>query len=95
MNTFGYSNNSQRIYSYSKNKVREIETNLGVRTTTCNSYLTEQNKRMSKSLEPLNTTAMWEKSTEEVVLIKGEKGLGFSILDYQVRLKSFSKQCTL
>ena len=87
--------NNVPIDSYSKNKVREIETNLGVRTTTCNSYLTEQNKRMSKSLEPLNTTAMWEKSTEEVVLIKGEKGLGFSILDYQVRLKSFSKQCTL
>ena len=48
-------------------------------------YLSDQNKRMSKSLEPLNTSAMWEKSTEEVVLNKGEKGLGFSILDYQVR----------
>ena len=48
------------------------------------STLTEQSRRISKSLEPLNTTAMWEKSTEEVVLTKGEKGLGFSILDYQV-----------
>ena len=48
-------------------------------------HLSDQNKRMSKSLEPLNTSAMWEKSTEEVVLNKGEKGLGFSILDYQVR----------
>jgi hypothetical protein len=28
---------------------------------------------------------MWEKTTEEVVLTKGEKGLGFSILDYQVK----------
>ena len=48
------------------------------------STLTEQSRRISKSLEPLNTAAMWEKSTEEVVLTKGEKGLGFSILDYQV-----------
>ena len=54
--------------------------------STYSSSLTEQSRRISKSLEPLNTTAMWEKSTEEVVLTKGEKGLGFSILDYQVGL---------
>ena len=52
--------------------------------STHSSSLNEQSRRISKSLEPLNTTAMWEKSTEEVVLTKGEKGLGFSILDYQV-----------
>ena len=45
------------------------------------------------------TTAMWEKTTEEVLLIKGEKGLGFSILDYQVKFQKFSyqtwKTCTI
>ena len=38
----------------------------------------------SKSLEGLSSLAMWEPHVEEVVLKKGEKGLGFSILDYQV-----------
>jgi hypothetical protein len=27
---------------------------------------------------------MWSTDVEEIVLVKGEKGLGFSILDYQV-----------
>ena len=45
----------------------------------------------SRSLEPLNSSAMWSSEVELIVLIKGEKGLGFSILDYQVRCKaSFS-----
>jgi hypothetical protein len=35
-------------------------------------------------LEPLNSAAMWSTDVEEIVLVKGEKGLGFSILDYQV-----------
>lgn len=29
--------------------------------------------------------AMWERDTQVVELEKGESGLGFSILDYQVR----------
>jgi len=44
----------------------------------------------SRSLEPLNSAAMWSSQIEEIVLIKGEKGLGFSILDYQVN-KPFCK----
>ena len=43
-------------------------------------------KYRSRSLEPLNSAAMWSSQIEEIVLIKGEKGLGFSILDYQVKL---------
>ena len=42
-------------------------------------------KRLSKSLEALNCGAMWSSFVEEIVLEKGERGLGFSILDYQVR----------
>ena len=59
----------------------------------------------SRSLEPLNSAAMWSSEVEEIVLVKGEKGLGFSILDYQVKTikrpfsASFSfvssVQCTL
>ena len=41
-------------------------------------------KRLSKSLEALNCGAMWSSFVEEIVLEKGERGLGFSILDYQV-----------
>ena len=41
-------------------------------------------KRLSKSLEALNCGAMWSSFVEEIVLDKGERGLGFSILDYQV-----------
>lgn len=37
----------------------------------------------AKSLEALNCGAMWSSLVEEIVLHKGEKGLGFSILDYQ------------
>ena len=40
-------------------------------------------KRKSQSLDQLNSQAMWRSETEEVMLEKGDKGLGFSILDYQ------------
>ena len=48
-------------------------------------------RQKSKSLELLNTVAMWSNKTEEIVLQKGEKGLGFSILDYQVSTSSIRK----
>ena len=72
---------------YSKNAEKNRSgRNEDVKASLTSSNLTEQSRRISKSLEPLNTTAMWEKTTEEVILIKGEKGLGFSILDYQVKM---------
>lgn len=42
-------------------------------------------KLLSQSLDHLSPSqvAMWKSEVEEVVLNKGEKGLGFSILDYQ------------
>ena len=39
--------------------------------------------RRSRSLEIFSDPATWSTRVEEVTLIKGEKGLGFSILDYQ------------
>lgn len=42
------------------------------------------NKMKSRSLEPLTSLAMWSSEPEEIELHKGERGLGFSILDYQV-----------
>ncbi len=49
--------------------------------------LMEQNlKSKSRSLEPLTGLAMWSPELVEVHLQKGERGLGFSILDYQVRI---------
>ena len=42
------------------------------------------NKTRSRSLEPLTKLAMWSNEPEVIELFKGEHGLGFSILDYQV-----------
>lgn len=44
----------------------------------------------SRSLEPLSGLAMWSTESQLIELIKGDRGLGFSILDYQVSLSSFS-----
>jgi len=38
----------------------------------------------SRSLEPLTGLAMWSNEPVVIELRKGDKGLGFSILDYQV-----------
>ncbi|XP_031619858.1 patj homolog [Contarinia nasturtii] len=40
-------------------------------------------KLKSRSLEPLTGLAMWSSDPQIIELIKGERGLGFSILDYQ------------
>ncbi|CAN8004332.1 unnamed protein product [Ixodes hexagonus] len=40
-------------------------------------------KLRSRSLEPLTGLAMWSSEPHVVELVKGERGLGFSILDYQ------------
>lgn len=41
-------------------------------------------KMKSRSLEPLTGLAMWNSSQPQIIeLTKGERGLGFSILDYQ------------
>ena len=42
------------------------------------------NRMKSRSLEPLTGLATWSSQPEVVVLNKGDRGLGFSILDYQV-----------
>jgi hypothetical protein len=38
----------------------------------------------SRSLEPLSGLATWSSEPQVIELVKGERGLGFSILDYQV-----------
>ncbi|XP_013111705.2 patj homolog [Stomoxys calcitrans] len=40
-------------------------------------------KLKSRSLEPLTGLAMWSEEPQIIELIKGDRGLGFSILDYQ------------
>lgn len=40
-------------------------------------------KLKSRSLEPLTGLAMWSSEPHIIELVKGERGLGFSILDYQ------------
>lgn len=41
-------------------------------------------KLKSRSLEPLTGLAMWSSEAQVIELVKGDRGLGFSILDYQV-----------
>lgn len=45
-------------------------------------------KMKSRSLEPLTGLAMWSSEPQIIELLKGERGLGFSILDYQDPLDS-------
>ncbi|XP_055841787.1 patj homolog [Episyrphus balteatus] len=40
-------------------------------------------KLKSRSLEPLTGLAMWSSDPQVIELVKGDRGLGFSILDYQ------------
>ncbi|XP_050666578.1 patj homolog [Leptidea sinapis] len=44
-------------------------------------------KVRSRSLEPLTGLAMWSSEPQVIELVKGERGLGFSILDYQDPLR--------
>ncbi|XP_004526207.1 patj homolog isoform X2 [Ceratitis capitata] len=46
------------------------------------------NKLKSRSLEPLTGLAMWSSEPQIIELVKGDRGLGFSILDYQDPLDS-------
>lgn len=45
-------------------------------------------KMKSRSLEPLTGLAMWSSEPQIIELVKGERGLGFSILDYQDPINS-------
>ena len=42
-----------------------------------------KSKLKSRSLEPLTSLAMWCEEIIQIELVKGDRGLGFSILDYQ------------
>ena len=42
-----------------------------------------KSKLKSRSLEPLTSLAMWCEEVIQIELVKGDRGLGFSILDYQ------------
>lgn len=54
-------------------------------TSISTSQLTSELSRLrSRSLEPLSGLAMWSSEPVLIKLIKGDRGLGFSILDYQV-----------
>ncbi|XP_073994431.1 multiple PDZ domain protein-like isoform X3 [Rhodnius prolixus] len=45
-------------------------------------------KLRSRSLEPITGLAMWSSEPHIIELVKGERGLGFSILDYQDPMNS-------
>lgn len=49
----------------------------------------ESSRLRSRSLEPLTGLAMWSSHPQLIELMKGERGLGFSILDYQVYFSKY------
>lgn len=54
-------------------------------TSVSSSQLSSELCRLrSRSLEPLSGLAMWSSEPQLIRLVKGDRGLGFSILDYQV-----------
>lgn len=52
-------------------------------TTTATATDASFSKMKSRSLEPLTGLAMWSSEPQIIELVKGDRGLGFSILDYQ------------
>lgn len=48
-------------------------------------------KSRSRSLEPMSGLAMWSDQPEYIELLKSDRGLGFSILDYQVNKNNYLK----
>lgn len=58
-------------------------------TTTATATDASSSKMKSRSLEPLTGLAMWSSEPQIIELVKGERGLGFSILDYQVKTKPY------
>jgi hypothetical protein len=57
---------------------------LAISSPTVSSATNDLSKIKSRSLEPLTGLAMWSSEPQIIELIKGDRGLGFSILDYQV-----------
>ena len=57
---------------------------LAITTLPTSSITYDLSKMKSRSLEPLTGLAMWNSEPQIIELIKGDRGLGFSILDYQV-----------
>lgn len=57
---------------------------LAISTPTPCLATSDLSKIKSRSLEPLTGLAMWNSEPQIIELIKGDRGLGFSILDYQV-----------
>ncbi|ESP05486.1 hypothetical protein LOTGIDRAFT_152344 [Lottia gigantea] len=64
-------------------KMVKAKSDLAISSVESTSLQDTLNKTKSRSLEPLNSLAMWSNEPVVIELIKGDNGLGFSILDYQ------------
>lgn len=53
-------------------------------TSISSQFSSELSRIRSRSLEPISGLAMWSSEPQLIKLIKGDRGLGMSILDYQV-----------
>lgn len=78
---FGGSQNLENLLPASDRLVKAKSD--GSLATTGNASEDAFSKLKSRSLEPLTGLAMWSSEPQIIELVKGERGLGFSILDYQ------------
>lgn len=72
---------------YILNSIKKIiSLNIKHQTVYVPEFCSEDLERVrSRSLEPLSGLAMWSDHVEYIQLLKEDRGLGFSILDYLVR----------
>ncbi|XP_012945691.1 patj homolog, partial [Aplysia californica] len=61
----------------------KAKSEMALPTSESTEHQSSLNKSKSRSLEPLTGLAMWSSEPVVIELEKGDKGLGFSILDYQ------------
>ncbi|KAK6188757.1 hypothetical protein SNE40_004870 [Patella caerulea] len=65
------------------NRMVKAKSDLAISSVESTALQNSLNKSKSRSLEPLSSLAMWSNEPVVIELIKGDNGLGFSILDYQ------------
>ncbi|KAK7101023.1 multiple PDZ domain protein-like isoform X2 [Littorina saxatilis] len=71
------------IQSTTPDRLIKAKSEQALSTTDCPPAAAALNKGKSRSLEPLTGLAMWSSEPVVIELEKGDRGLGFSILDYQ------------
>ncbi|CAK1547501.1 unnamed protein product [Leptosia nina] len=77
---------ARKIISGSLNNLTTLvkaQSDTSINTSSTATLTNQSGSKKSKSLECVSGLAMWQSKEDIVELVKGDQGLGFSILDYQ------------